>query len=64
MSMDHASRVDLGADEDVPFEPGGYYVMLTDIAAPLLDGETFELTLEFEQAETQIISVAVRDEAP
>ena len=38
--------------------------MLVDLARPLVAGETFELTLRFEQAGEQVTTVEVRDEAP
>lgn len=63
MSMDHSSRVELPADEDVVFEPGGYHVMLSDLAAPLTEGDSFAMTVEFETAATATVTVDVRDQA-
>lgn len=42
------------------FEPGGYHIMLMGLAAPLVDGDTFELSLDFENAGTRTVVVDVR----
>ncbi len=52
------------AAEPLAFEPGSNHVMLIDLARPLVAGETFDLTLVFEQAGEQVTTVEVRDEAP
>ncbi len=54
----------LPAGETVSLEPGGYHVMLLDLPDPLETEETFDLTLEFESGESQVVSIEVRDEAP
>lgn len=41
-------------------EPGGYHIMLMDLAAPLEEGQTFELTLEFQNAGERSVEVEVR----
>ncbi len=64
MSMGLAAATELPAGEDVTFEPGGYHVMFDGLAEPLVDGDTFELTLEFEHAESVTVTVDVGDEAP
>ena len=64
MSMEHSMAIDLPADDEVTFEPGGMHVMLEGLAAPLLDGDTFDLTLDFVQAADVVVEVSVRDEAP
>lgn len=50
--------------ETVRFEPGGYHVMLVDLAAPLVVGDEIELTLEFAAADDLTVSVPVREAAP
>ena len=40
------------------------HVMLDDLAAPLTDGETFRLELEFDAHPTSPITVTVRDDEP
>ena len=61
MTMREVEAIDVPADETVDLEPGGYHVMLIDLAAPLEAGSTFELTLDFENAGEQVVEVTVRD---
>lgn len=61
MTMRQVSSIDIPAGETVMLEPGGYHVMLMDLAEPLVEGTTFELTLTFEQAGEQTVMVTVRD---
>jgi copper(I)-binding protein len=42
--------IELGADEAVELSPGALHLMLVDLAAPLVEGETITLTLHFEGA--------------
>ncbi len=58
-----ASGIALPADTTVSLEPGGYHVMLFDLAAPLEAGQSFDLELTFESG-TETINVEVSDEAP
>lgn len=64
LTMEHTATVALPADEDVLFEPGGRHVMLTSLAAPLAEGATFDVTLDFERADDVAVTVEVRDDAP
>jgi copper(I)-binding protein len=64
MGMKEVDSVDLPAGKAVAFEPGGYHVMLIDLAEPLAKGDEFTLTLTFEKAGEQKVTVPVRDEAP
>ena len=61
MTMQPVDSIELPAGETVSLEPGGYHVMLLDLAAPLEVGDTFELTLSFEHAPDQTITVEVRE---
>ncbi len=61
MMMRPIDRLELPADEEVALEPGGYHVMLIDLVEPLVAGETFELSLQFENAGEQTITVEVRE---
>jgi periplasmic copper chaperone A len=58
--MRRLESIDIGAGETVAFEPGGAHVMLTGLAAPLREGESFELTLEFEAAGPMTVEVPVK----
>lgn len=64
MTMRPVSSVILAAGETVKLMPGGYHIMLLDLAAPLEVGQTFDVTLTFANAGTKIVTVEVRDDAP
>jgi copper(I)-binding protein len=64
MEMRPVEAIELPAGEAVALAPGGYHVMLLDLAAPLEIGQTFTLTLTFEKAGTRDVEVTVADEAP
>lgn len=54
----------LPEDETVVFGPGGYHVMLVDLAEPLEVGDEFDLTLEFEDSDAMTIGIEVEETAP
>lgn len=62
VTMREIDGLDVPAGDKVALSPGGYHVMLLDLADPLEAGETFELTLTFEQAGERTVEVEVRDE--
>lgn len=64
MTMQPVSSIALPAGEKVMLMPGGYHIMLLDIAGPLEVGQTFDVTLTFANAGTKVVTVEVRDEAP
>lgn len=47
MSMKEVSSVTIPANGTVTFEPGGYHIMLTGLAAPLKNGQKFDVNLGF-----------------
>ena len=47
MSMKEVASVTIPANGSVTFEPGGYHIMLIGLAAPLKDGQKFDLNLGF-----------------
>ena len=49
----------LPAGETVTFEPSGLHLMLVGLNHPLVEGEAFPLTLEFEHAGTIEIEVPI-----
>ena len=61
MTMQEVSEIPLPAGEAVVLEPGGYHIMLLELAAPLAAGETFEVELHFTTADTQTVTVEVRE---
>jgi copper(I)-binding protein len=64
MTMRPIDGLDLPAGTAVVLEPGGYHIMLLDLVAPLELGTEVSLTLTFEQAGEQTVSVPVLAEAP
>lgn len=64
MEMRPVDRIALPAGNPVLLVPGGYHVMLIDLAAPLQVGTSISMTLNFEKSGTQTVSVPVRDSAP
>lgn len=64
MTMRPVEGIDLPAGQQVQLEPGGYHVMLLDLAAPLAAGSTYQLTLQFEHGGTVKVDVPVQDSAP
>lgn len=48
------------AGQELKFEPNGMHLMLTGLKKPLVEGESFELTLVFEVAGARKLKVAVR----
>lgn len=61
MSMQQIDSLELPAGSPVRLAPGGYHIMLIDLAAPLVAGETFELTLDFATADDLTVSVEVSE---
>jgi hypothetical protein len=60
MRMLPQESVLIPAGESVSFEPGGLHVMLINLNQELKSGESFSLTLHFEQAGEQTIEVIVQ----
>ena len=61
-SMHEMGPLDVPPGDAVVFEPGASHVMLIDLVEPLVAGDSFELTLDFESAGEQVVTVDVRDE--
>jgi len=60
MKMRQVDGIDLPAGKTVTLTPGGYHIMLTGLAQPLTEGQTFPLTLTFDKAGTRQVTVAVQ----
>jgi copper(I)-binding protein len=58
-TMHALDALDLPAGEQVSIEPGGTHLMLEQLPEPLLDGSSFELTLDFAKAPDQVVTVEV-----
>jgi copper(I)-binding protein len=50
MGMRPIDGLDLPAGEEVPLEPGGYHIMLMELAESIKEGDTVPVTLTFEKA--------------
>jgi copper(I)-binding protein len=61
MAMQEVSAIDIPAEAEVKLEPGGFHVMLMQLAAPLENGDEFTVTLEFENAGEMEVDVTVQD---
>jgi copper(I)-binding protein len=64
MKMRPAGPVDVKPGAPVVLSPGGLHVMMTDLKAPLADGQDFPLTLVFEKAGQVQVSVHVQKTPP
>jgi periplasmic copper chaperone A len=60
MSMKQIPAIPVPAGGTVELKPSGLHIMLLDLAAPLVPGEGFELTLTFASGETLVVPVEVR----
>ena len=60
MGMREVPQLDLPAQSTVRFEQGGLHVMLMDLTQQLSDGDMFQLTLAFENADSVVVDVPVR----
>ena len=59
MKMRQVDAVPVPAGQTVTLSPGGYHIMLMDLKAPLVAGQSFPLTLTFEKAGTVETKVMV-----
>ena len=67
MKMRQVDAVPLPAGQAVTLSPGGYHIMLMELKAPLVAGQSFPLTLTFEKAgavETQVMIGGVGASGP
>ncbi|MCB1011174.1 MAG: copper chaperone PCu(A)C [Microthrixaceae bacterium] len=61
MSMQPVDSIEIPAGENVELEPGGYHIMVLDLAADLVAGDTVEVTLTFDSGETQKVDAEVKE---
>lgn len=59
MTMAPVEAVEIPAGGLAELEPGGFHIMLFDLARPLNEGDRLELTLEFERAGEVAVSAPV-----
>lgn len=60
MTMVEVDEIEVPAGETVMLKPGGYHIMLMELAEPLEAGSTIELTLEFHESGSQKVTFEVR----
>ena len=60
MRMREVEAIDLAAESTTTLGPGGLHIMLIDLQQPLRAGESFSLTLKFENAGTLTASIPIR----
>jgi copper(I)-binding protein len=61
MTMEEAAGIDVPAGATVELAPGGSHLMLVDLAAPLVAGDTFAVDLSFAGGATLTVTAEVRD---
>jgi copper(I)-binding protein len=64
MVMQEVESIAIPAGETVELKPGGYHIMLIDLAAPLETGQEFDIVLTFANAGEVTVTVVVGDTAP
>jgi copper(I)-binding protein len=64
MEMRPVESIAVPAGQTVALEPGGYHIMLLDLAAPLQIGEQIDLTLVFERAGQINVTAEIRETQP
>ena len=64
MVMQEVDSIAISAGETVELKPGGYHIMLIDLAAPLEIGQEFDIVLTFANAGDVTVTGVVADEAP
>jgi hypothetical protein len=62
MSMSPVTSIEIVAGSTVKLEPGGYHVMAMPLAQQLVAGETFDVTLTFNDGTQLTAQAEVRDE--
>ena len=64
MTMTPVDKIELKAGTAVEFKPGGYHIMMMELAKPLKVGDTITITLTLAKAGTVTVQAPVLDEAP
>jgi len=61
MMMQEVGSIDIPADGEAVLEPGGFHIMLMQLAEPLEVGNEFTVTLTFETADQVDVTVEIRE---
>jgi len=62
MGMKEVDAIEVPAGGEVALEPGGYHIMLIDLAKPIEAGDTVPVTLQFENAGEVQVDAEAREE--
>ncbi len=62
MQMEEIPELVIEAGETVSLEPGGYHIMMMNLEQDLEVGDTFQITLEFEDHDDIELDVTVEDQ--
>jgi copper(I)-binding protein len=62
--MQQVASIPLPAGETVSLAPGGFHIMMMNLAAPFESGQKFDVTLQFEVMGDVVVEVEVMEEAP
>jgi copper(I)-binding protein len=60
MRMRSVDAIEIPPGETAELKPGGLHIMLLDLKAPLKQGDTFPLSLQFEKAGIQTVTVSIQ----
>jgi len=58
-TMTPIGDIEIAPDEAVALEPGGLHVMLMQLSRPMIEGETFALTLVFADGDEATVEVPI-----
>jgi hypothetical protein len=64
MKMKMVTNLEIPPDSKVELKPGGYHIMLQDLAQPLQDGETVKIHLHLERSGTITVDALISQESP
>ena len=64
MKMQQVSSIPVVAGAATELKPGGYHIMLMQLAKPLQTGESFQVTLTFATAGDVVVDVPIMEDAP
>ena len=59
--MKQVSSINVPADGGVTLKPGGFHIMIMDLAKPVTEGEEVAVTLTFEKAGKVVVDAVARE---
>jgi copper(I)-binding protein len=64
MKMQQVSSVPVLAGTATELKPGGYHILVMQLAQPLKTGESFQVTLTFAKAGNVVVDVPIMEDKP